>query len=428
MYTTSTAHGPFTPTATPHSPFIPATVHTLPSLQPQCQTPPYRPSHHTPSFRPGQPPPSFRPEPQAQSRNPEHHNPKPKPAHQSGSLDARLRGHDSQEPIRLRAGPAAPHTGIAKRNIDTGPAAAKNTLPIPTVHEPVMFSGSITALVTPFRNGALDETALAEMVEWQVEQGTRGLVPVGTTGETSTLTEAEHKRVIQITIEAAKGRVPVIAGAGSNNPKEAIEYTRFAEELGAQATLHVAGYYNRPSQEGLFQHYRRVHDATNIPIVLYNIPPRAVVEISLETLIRLSALPRIVGVKDATGDLSRPGRERIRVEQPFCFLSGEDATALAYNAMGGQGCISVTSNVAPALCAEMQQHCLSGDYEAARAIQDKLMPLHEILFAEPSPAGAKFAASLLGFCTDECRMPIMPLSRRTKEAIERIMADLNLKR
>ncbi len=291
-----------------------------------------------------------------------------------------------------------------------------------------MFSGSITALVTPFRNGKLDETALADMVNWQVEQGTHAVVPVGTTGETTTLTEAEHKRVIQITIETVNGRVPVIAGAGSNNPDEAIEYTRFAEELGAQATLHVAGYYNRPSQEGLFQHYRKVHDATHIPIVLYNIPPRAVVEIALDTLIRLSALPRIVGVKDATGDLSRPGRERIRVEQPFCFLSGEDATAVAYNAMGGQGCISVTSNVAPALCAQMQQACLDDDYQRAREIQDQLMPLHEILFAEPSPAGAKFAASLLGFCTEECRVPIMPLSRKTKESIERIMADIGLKR
>lgn len=289
-----------------------------------------------------------------------------------------------------------------------------------------MFSGSITALLTPFKDNALDEAALGKMVDYQIDAGTNGLVPVGTTGETSTLTESEHKRVIQIVLEQASGRVPVIAGAGSNNPSEAVAYTRHAEELGAQATLHVAGYYNRPSQEGLYQHYKAVHDATNIPIIIYNIPPRAVVGIDVETMEHLAQLPRVVGVKDATGDLSRPGFERIAISQDFCLLSGEDATALAYNAMGGQGCISVSSNIAPAHCAQLQKLSLAGDYAAARKIQDQLMPLHKALFMEPSPAGAKYAASLLGLCSPECRLPIMPLQAETQGLIQQAMQNLNL--
>lgn len=290
-----------------------------------------------------------------------------------------------------------------------------------------MFHGSIVALVTPFRNGELDEEALANLVNWHVEQGTNALVPVGTTGETATLTEDEHKRVIQIVVEASAGRLPVIAGAGSNNPVEAISYTRHAEELGAQATLHVAGYYNKPNQEGLYQHFKAVHDASSIPVILYNIPPRAIVGIDVDTMVRLAELPRIVGVKDATGDLSRPGRERIRIaREDFCWLSGEDATAVAYNAMGGTGCISVTANVAPSLCAAMQSACRQGDYARARSLNDRLMRLHEILFAEPSPAPAKYAVSLLGYCTDECRLPIVALRNETRRAIEEVMTELEL--
>ena len=289
-----------------------------------------------------------------------------------------------------------------------------------------MIHGSIVALITPFRDGRLDEEALTKMVEWHIGQGTHGIVPVGTTGESPTLSHDEHCRVIELVVQQAAGRVPVIAGAGSNNPIEAIEYTRVAEEAGADATLHVAGYYNRPNQDGLYHHFKMVHDETNIPIILYNIPPRAIVDIQPATMARLAELPRIIGVKDATGDLSRPWSERQLIKKPFVWLSGEDATAVAYNVSGGTGCISVTANVAPKLVAQVQELTLAGKWEEARALQDTLIPLHQVMFAEPSPAGAKYAASLLGLCSEECRVPVMPLSNATKERIRAAMERLEL--
>ena len=289
-----------------------------------------------------------------------------------------------------------------------------------------MIHGSIVALITPFRDGRLDEEALTKMVEWHIGQGTHGIVPVGTTGESPTLSHDEHCRVIELVVQQAAGRVPVIAGAGSNNPIEAIEYTRVAEKAGADATLHVAGYYNRPNQDGLYHHFKMVHDETNIPIILYNIPPRAIVDIQPQTMARLAELPRIIGVKDATGDLSRPWSERQLIKKPFVWLSGEDATAVAYNIGGGTGCISVTANVAPKLVAKVQDLTLAGQWEEARALQDTLIPLHQVMFAEPSPAGAKYAASLLGLCSEECRVPVMPLSSATKERIRAAMERLEL--
>lgn len=290
-----------------------------------------------------------------------------------------------------------------------------------------MIHGSIVALITPFKNGKLDEDALRKIVEWHVEQGTHGIVPVGTTGECPTLTHDEHCKVIKITVEQAKGRVAVIAGAGSNNPVEAIEYSKVAEEYGADATLHVAGYYNRPNQEGLYKHFEMIHSNTNIPIILYNIPGRAVVNILPETVARLAELPRVIGIKDATGDLSRPWTERQLIKRKdFVWLSGEDATAVSYNVSGGIGCISVTANVAPKLVSQLQELTLAGKWEEARELQDRLIPLHKLMFKEPSPAGAKYAASLLGLCTEECRCPIMPLSSATKQQIEKVMADLSL--
>lgn len=290
------------------------------------------------------------------------------------------------------------------------------------------FAGSLVAIVTPFRDGRVDEGALQKLTHWHIDQGTNGIVPVGTTGESPTLTSTEHKRVIGIVVSEAAGRVPVIAGAGSNNPAESIEYSLHAQEVGADGLLHVAGYYNRPKQPGLYAHFKMVHDACELPIIVYNIPPRAIVDIEVETMAKLAELPRIVGVKDATCDLSRPLQERQLIGSDFSWLSGEDATAVAYNAGGGNGCISVTANVAPALCAEMQTACTQGDYVKALGIQDRLMPLHMALFAEPSPAGAKYAVSRLGLCTPECRVPVVPLSEGAKARIDAAMDALELSR
>lgn len=284
-----------------------------------------------------------------------------------------------------------------------------------------MFRGSLTALITPFSHNRLDESALRKMVNWQIENGTHGLVAVGTTGESPTLSEKEHKRVVEIVVEETAGRIPVIAGAGSNNPQEAVKYARFAEEVGADGLLCVAGYYNRPSQEGLYQHFKTVHDTVELPIIIYNIPPRVVVDIKPDTMARLAELPRIVGVKDATADLARISHERMRIKKPFAFISGEDMTAVAYNVSGGQGCISVASNVAPRLCSQMQEACLAKDFVKAMEIHDKLAPLHAALFAEPSPAGAKYAASLLELCSEECRIPIVPLSSDVRERIKKAL-------
>ncbi len=289
-----------------------------------------------------------------------------------------------------------------------------------------MFKGSYVALITPFDNGHVDEDALVKLVEWHIEQGTDGLVPVGTTGESPTLSAEEHKRVIELTVKAVAGRVPVVAGAGSNNTVESIDFSHHAQQAGADALLHVTGYYNRPNQEGMYRHFEAVHNSCELPIIIYNIPPRCVVGLDIDTLARLALLPRIVGVKDATADLSRPGKERIRIDTEFSWLSGEDATAVAYNASGGHGCISVTANITPALCAQMQKACVEGDYKTALDYQDRLMPLHEALFTEPSPAGAKYAASLLGFCGDTCRLPIVPLTDATKTLIQKAMSGLDL--
>lgn len=289
-----------------------------------------------------------------------------------------------------------------------------------------MFSGSYTAMVTPFKNGELDEVALRHNVNFQIENGTHGLVPVGTTGESPTVTEEEHKRVIQVVVEESAGRVPVIAGAGSNNPVEALAFAKAAEQSGADGILCVAGYYNRPSQEGLYQHFKYLHDATELPMIIYNIPPRAIVDIQPETMLRLAELPRVVGVKDATGDLARPSIEKHLIGNEFSYLSGEDLTAIAYNSVGGNGCISVTSNVAPKLCFELQQACLQGDYVKAQAVHEKLVPLHQSLFVEPSPAGIKYAMSLIGLCQDDVRLPIVPLQTESKERIKAAMQALNL--
>ncbi|MEM7500693.1 MAG: 4-hydroxy-tetrahydrodipicolinate synthase [Pseudomonadota bacterium] len=289
-----------------------------------------------------------------------------------------------------------------------------------------MIKGSLVALITPFTKDAVDYAALHELVEWHIDQGTHGIVPVGTTGESATLSEEEHRRVVDTAVKAVDGRVPVVAGAGSNNPHEAIAYSNYAAESGADATLHVAGYYVRPNQKGLLQHFEAVHDATELPIVVYNIPPRAVVDIEPQTMGRIAELPRVVGVKDATGDLTRPLREAQYIQKSFSYLSGEDATAVAYNASGGNGCISVTANVAPALCAAMQTACLEGDYAQAMRIQQRLLPLHLALFREPSPAGAKYAVSLLNKCSAECRLPITTLTTETKREIESAMARLEL--
>jgi 4-hydroxy-tetrahydrodipicolinate synthase len=289
-----------------------------------------------------------------------------------------------------------------------------------------MFHGAITALITPFRNGQLDEDALRNIVRWQIEQGINGLVPVGTTGESPTLSEHEHKRVIEITVQETNKAVPVLAGAGSNNPIEAVNYSEFANQAGADATLHVAGYYNRPNQAGLYEHFKYVHDNSKLPMIIYNIPPRAIVGVDVSTLARLAELPRIIGVKDATGDLTRPIRERALIAKDFDYLSGDDVTAVAYNVGGGKGCISVTSNVAPKQVAELHKLCNAGLFREAAELQDTLFELHSALFIEPNPAGPKYALSLLGLCSEECRLPIVPLQESTKTTIKNIMQKLEL--
>ena len=277
-----------------------------------------------------------------------------------------------------------------------------------------MFSGSYVALVTPFINGKLDESALRRMVNWQLDNGTHGLVPVGTTGESPTLSEKEHKRVVEIVVEENNGRVPVIAGAGSNNPVEALAYARHAKELGADAVLCVAGYYNRPNQDGLYAHFEYIAQGVEIPMIIYNIPPRAIVDIEPKTMAKLAALKNVVGVKDATGDIARISLERLALGSDFSYLSGDDLASVAYNAVGGNGCISVTANVAPSRCSAMQTACLKGDFKEAKRIHDELTPLHAAMFNEPSPAGVKYAASLLGLCNEESRLPVMPLSQESK--------------
>src|SRR6266508_2895320 len=267
------------------------------------------------------------------------------------------------------------------------------------------FRGSFTALVTPFKNGSLDEKAFRDLIEWQLAEGTNGLVPVGTTGESPTLSHDEHKRVVEWCVSQAKGRVPVVAGSGSNSTHEAIDLSRHAEEAGADAVLIVTPYYNKPTQEGLYQHYKAINDAIGIPIIIYNIPARSVIDMSVETMKRLFELKDIADVKDATANVVRVSQQRATVGTDFNQLSGEDATALGFMAHGGHGCISVTSNVAPRLCAEFQAACLKGDYATALKLQDKLMPLHMALFIETSPAPTKYALSVLGRCEETLRLP-----------------------
>lgn len=289
-----------------------------------------------------------------------------------------------------------------------------------------MLQGSLPALVTPFRNGTVDFDALEALVEWQIAEGSTGLVPVGTTGESPTLSHEEHEQVIEAVVRATAGRVPVVAGAGSNNTVEAVRFLRHAEAVGADAGLVVTPYYNKPTQAGLLAHYTALHDACTLPIVIYNIPGRSVVDMSVQTMAELARLPRIIGVKDATGRIERVSQQRAACGADFIQLSGEDGTALGFNAHGGVGCISVTANVAPRLCAEFQQATLSGDYARALAYQDMLMPLHEAIFIEPGLAGAKYALSQLGRCAEELRLPLLPVTASTRAAIDAAMIHAGL--
>ena len=289
-----------------------------------------------------------------------------------------------------------------------------------------MFKGSFTALITPFDGGEVDYDAFGRLVEFQIASGTHGLVPVGTTGESPTLSHEEHRRVVETCVAAAKGRLPVIAGAGSNSTKEAIGLARHAEQAGASAVLVVTPYYNKPTQEGLYQHFKAINDSIGIPVIIYNIPSRSVVDMSVATMNRLFALPNIAGVKDATASPVRTSQQRLSLGERFNQLSGEDATALAFMAHGGHGCISVTSNVAPRLCADFQNVCLAGDFRRALELHDKLMPLHEALFAETNPGPVKYAASRLGLCKPGTRLPLAPVSDQTKAIVDAALVKTGL--
>ena len=293
------------------------------------------------------------------------------------------------------------------------------------------IKGSITALITPFKDGKVDEAAFRALVNWQIAEGSNGLVPCGTTGESPTLSHEEHNRVIELCVEEAKGRVPVIAGAGSNSTEEAIMRTRHAKEAGCDAVLHVTGYYNKPTQEGQYRHFMAVADATDLPLILYNIPGRAVVGIGLDTIARLAKHPNIIGVKDATGDLTRPSLERLacgkaKSGKEWLLLTGDDGTALGYAAHGGSGCISVTANVAPRLCAEFQAALAKGDFGKAREYQDRLMPLHDALFCETSPAPIKYAMSLIGKSSDSVRLPLVEASENARAKVKAAMQHAGL--
>jgi 4-hydroxy-tetrahydrodipicolinate synthase len=290
-----------------------------------------------------------------------------------------------------------------------------------------MFKGSFTALITPFKNGKVDEKGFERLVEWQIAEGTHGLVPVGTTGEAPTLSHEEHKRVVEIAVKTAKKRVPIIAGAGSNSTEEAIDLTKFAKQVGADAVLHSTGYYNKPTQEGLYLHFKAISDAVDLPIIAYNVPGRTVVDIQPATLARIAKLKNVKGVKDASAKVERMSIHRHLIGTEFCYLSGEDATALGFNAHGGHGCISVTSNVAPRLCAEFQNATLRSDFKRALEIQDMLMPLHDALFVETSPAPVKYAAWRLGIIeSPECRLPLAPVTDATKKTIDAALAHAGL--
>jgi len=290
-----------------------------------------------------------------------------------------------------------------------------------------MFKGSLVALITPMRqDGTVDEKAFASFVDWQISEGSAAVVPVGTTGESPTLTHAEHQRVTDIAIEVAKGRVPVIAGTGSNSTEEAISLTRHAKEAGADAALIVTPYYNKPTQEGMYLHFKAIADSVELPIIIYNIPPRSVIDMTVETMARLAKHPNIVGVKDATANLARPLHTRRACGAGFCQLSGEDHTAVAFLAAGGDGCISVTANVAPRLCSEMHAAWQDGRVNEAIAIQDRLVPVHDALFSETSPGPVKFAASLLGKSTERCRLPLAPAAEATRHKVRAAMIEAGL--
>ena len=286
--------------------------------------------------------------------------------------------------------------------------------------------GSMTALVTPFKAGRVDEAALRALVDWQIAEGSHGLVPVGTTGESPTLSPAEHARVVEICIAEAAGRVPVVAGAGSNNTAEALDFARHAERAGADAVLIVTPYYNKPTQEGMYQHFKAINDAIGIPIIIYNIPPRSVVDLSVDTMKRLFELKNIAGVKDATGNVARISLQRQAMGEDFIQFSGEDMTALACMAAGAHGCISVVSNVAPKLCAELMEACLRHDFKTALAVQDRLVPLHAAVFLDPGVAGAKYGLSLLGKVADEVRLPLLPAGATARAAIRSAMVHAGL--
>jgi 4-hydroxy-tetrahydrodipicolinate synthase len=290
-----------------------------------------------------------------------------------------------------------------------------------------MLRGSLTALVTPFLDGAVDEKAFSALVDWQIREGTHGLVPVGTTGESPTVTHEEHRRIIEMAVEIADRRVPIVAGAGSNSTDEAVSLTRFAEDIGADAVLSVVPYYNKPTQEGLFQHFAAVAAATSLPVILYSVPGRTVADIAVDTMARLrEAHANIAGVKDATASMEKASLTRLKLGPDFILLSGEDMTALGFNAHGGHGCISVTSNVAPRLCAQFQNACQQGNYADALMLQDKLVPLHKALFLENNPAGVKYAAARLGLCRNEFRLPVVPVGRASEEAIDAALSHAGL--
>jgi 4-hydroxy-tetrahydrodipicolinate synthase len=294
------------------------------------------------------------------------------------------------------------------------------------MRERAKFHGSIPALVTPFKEGEVDEQAFRALIDWQITSGSHGLVPCGTTGESPTLGHEEHRRVIDICIDEARGRVPVIAGAGSNNTAEAMALSRHAERVGADAVLVVTPYYNKPTQEGLYQHFKAVNDAIGIPIIIYNIPPRSAIDMSVDTMKRLFELPNIVGVKDATGDVGRISRQRYAIGADFIQLSGEDMTALSAMAAGAHGCISVTANIAPEMCAEQMEAVFKGDWDHALKLQDRLSPLHAAIFVEPGVNGTKYALSLLGRARDETRLPLVKVNEATEIVIRRAMVHAGL--
>ena len=289
-----------------------------------------------------------------------------------------------------------------------------------------MFTGSLVALITPFKNEAVDEDAFLSLVEWQVNQGTHGLVPCGTTGESPTLDHHEHRRVIDMCVEAADRRIPVIAGTGSNSTDEAVALTRYARQAGAAAALVVTPYYNKPTQEGLYQHFKAIHDSAELPIIIYNIPGRSGVDLSVATMARLARLPNIVGVKDATANLARPLDTRIALGPDFCQLSGEDTTVVAFLAQGGVGCISVTANVVPAQCAALHEAWRIADAPTVFRLRDQLQPLSNSLFLETNPAPVKYAVSLLGRCEDSLRLPLVPVTEATRQQVQAAMTGLGL--